>query len=308
MLSLSKKLDQLLLDLAWSLWTELGVAGVLQRHAQCLITLEELICLTAALGNIDPRLRDESLDWCSQYHHFVSISRLRSIAKGFGDSFHEPFATYCATLNSVAGTSWPLFQEMSPLKIILSHKSHLESSQSPALLTIRARYLFGTGARADVATFFLTQAKSDFSASDVTEIGYSKRNLAQILEEFCLSGLFEKFPIRNQQRYRLIKNGPLTQILGPLPNYAPSWRIIFEFLFSLRDCLHRNEKSADRTKVVEIHSLFVTLQKHLHRLHFTPPLWKDDFQTYLDASSQWIIETVGHLARCEFSNHSFLTT
>ena len=188
----NKELDQLLLDLAWSLWTELGVAGVKRKHQKFLITLEELVILTVALAEIDPRLRDESLDWCSQYHHFISISRLKSIMKSFG-SLSEPFSIYSATLNSLSGTAWPLFQDSSPLRCTLSHKSCLRPLESPALLNIRARSIFGTGARADLITFFLTHPKSDFAASDVAEIGYSKRNLAEILEEFCFSGLFDKF-------------------------------------------------------------------------------------------------------------------
>jgi hypothetical protein len=83
MLPLSRELDKLLLDLVWSLWTELGVAGIKRKHQKFLINLEELIILTVVLAEIDPRLRDESLDWCSQYHHFISTSRLKSIIKIF---------------------------------------------------------------------------------------------------------------------------------------------------------------------------------------------------------------------------------
>lgn len=42
-MDLIKKLDQSLLDLAWSLWTELGVQGHKRKHQDCLIALEELI-------------------------------------------------------------------------------------------------------------------------------------------------------------------------------------------------------------------------------------------------------------------------
>jgi hypothetical protein len=307
MLPLSKKLDELLLNLAWSLWTELGVRGIKCNHSKCLITPEELIILTTALADIDPRLRDESLDWCSKYHHLISISRLKSIAKNFGSSLNEPFSTYCATLNLSAGTSWPLLQDASPLKITLSHKSRL-LLESPASLNIRARSLFGIGARADLITFFLTHIKSNFAASDVVEIGYSKRNLAQILEEFCLGKLFEKFLVRNQQRYRLIKSNSLIKILSPIPDYAPSWRIIFELLLSLRDCIHRIEKNSESTQVIEIRNFFKTFQQHLHRLNLTPPPWYADFSVYLHACNEWLLEAVSHLTQGEFPNNSFLTT
>ena len=300
MLPFNKEMDQLLLDLAWSLWTELGVAGVKRKHQKFLIPLEELIILTAALAEIDPRLRDESLDWCSQYHHFISISRLKSIMKSFG-SLNESFSTYSATLNSLSGTRWPLFQDSLPLRCTLSHKSYLRPLVSPALLNIRARSIFGTSARADLITFFLTHPKVDFAASDVAEIGYSKRNLAEILEEFCLSGLFDKFLSRNQQRYRLVKNDQLIKVLGPIPKYAPSWRKIFELLLSIRDGFIRTEKSAESTRVVEIRNLLTTFQKHLNSLDLAPPAWQTNIHAYLDAFGQWLIEIVRKLAQGEIS-------
>lgn len=302
---LSKELDQLLLDLAWSLWTELGVAGNLQKHQKFLISLEELIILTSVLSEIDPRLRDESLDWCSQYHHFISISRLKSIMKSFSP-VNEPFSIYSATLNSISGTAWPVFQDASPLKVNLSHKSCLRPLESPALLNIRARSLFGTGARADLIAFFLTHPKSDFAASDVAEIGYSKRNLAEILEEFCLCGLFDKFLVRNQQRYRLIKSSQLIKIMGPIPDYAPTWRLVFEILLPLRDCILRTEKSSGSTRVVEMRNLLISLQKQLNRLSLLPPPFQTDFNAYWNTFSQWLLEMVRKLAQGDFPDKSFL--
>ena len=46
---LSDSIDEYLLDLAWSLWTELGVAGVQRRHQQYLIVPEELILMHCVL-------------------------------------------------------------------------------------------------------------------------------------------------------------------------------------------------------------------------------------------------------------------
>ncbi len=297
-----KELDKFLLDLAWSLWTELGVAGVIRKHQRCLITLEELIVLTVAMDKIDPRLRDESLDWCMQYHHFISISRLKLIIKSFGSSIEEHFSSYAATLNAVANTHWPLFTDSSPLKFAASRKSCLRPLESPALINIRARSLFGTGARADLVTFFVTHAKGDFSASDMTEIGYSKRNLAEILEEFALTGLFEKFPLRNQQRYRLAKNDYLIRALGPLPDYAPSWRAILEVVLSLRMCIKRTENSSESTKVVEIRNLLQTQEKNLQKLNLKPPPLQTHFQAYLDSVYTWLLEVAQKIAEGNFSD------
>jgi hypothetical protein len=194
------------------------------------------------------------------------------------------------------------------LKVILSHKSCLRPLESPALLNIRARSIFGTGARADLVTFFLTHTNADFAASDVTEIGYSKRNLAEILDAFSLSGLFDKFLLRNQQRFRLIKNDQLLKILSPLPAYAPSWRVILEVLLPLRECIKRTENSSESTKVVEIRNLLITLQKHIQRLNITPPPLQTNFQAYLNTFSEWLLEVVRQLAQGNFPNKFLLTT
>lgn len=302
MLPLSKEFDKHLLNLAWSLWTELGVAGIKRKHQACLITLEELIVLTAVLSEIDPRLRDESLDWCSQYHHFVSISRLKSVLKNFPNSINEPFSKYAASLNSLSRTAWPIFQDSSPMKVILSHKSCLRPLETPALLNIRARSLFGAGARADLITFFLTHLRSDFAASDLVVIGYSKRNLAEILEEFCLSGLFDKFALRNQLRYRMVKDTPLIEALGLIPEYAPQWDIIFKVLLSLRSCINHNANNSESTGVIEIRNTLISLQEDLKRLNLTPPSWRNNIQDYLQRFNEWLLDVTGKFAEGDFSN------
>ena len=66
-----------LLDLAWSHWVALGVAGAVPG-AEAPVDLEALLLLTAELAPVDPRLRDEALDWCSRFHGFASKRATRS--------------------------------------------------------------------------------------------------------------------------------------------------------------------------------------------------------------------------------------
>ncbi len=53
----------------------------MRKHHNILFAPEELILLTALIGEYDPRLRDEALDWCVRYHQFISVSRLRVLAR-----------------------------------------------------------------------------------------------------------------------------------------------------------------------------------------------------------------------------------
>ena len=142
MKTIAQRLDDGLIDLAWSLWTELGVAGTIHRHENCLISLEELIILTAVIADSDPRLRDEALDWCSHYHHLVSISRLKTLVKKFGNPIFEPFSIFASTLNTNTQSNWPIFSEVIPLKFIPSGKSILPPLDTPALIAITLKSLF----------------------------------------------------------------------------------------------------------------------------------------------------------------------
>jgi hypothetical protein len=67
-----------LLDLAWSHWAALGVAGAVPA-ADVPVDLEALLVLTADLAPEDPRLRDEALDWCNRFHGFASKPRLKQL-------------------------------------------------------------------------------------------------------------------------------------------------------------------------------------------------------------------------------------
>ncbi|MFV0340965.1 MAG: hypothetical protein ACK5MA_10150 [Parachlamydiaceae bacterium] len=289
-MDLIKKLDQSLLDLIWSLWTELGVQGHKRKHQDCLISLEELVLLTTTLVEIDPRLRDESLDWCSKYHHFISVSRLKTLLKEYDTPILEAFSKYSSTLNSISRAHWPIFQEFTPIKIHLSHKSYLRPLEFPALLNIRARSVFGTGARADLIVFFLTHGDVDFSISDTVEIGYSKRNLAEILEELWLGGLVDQSLLRNQQRYRLLKKGELLKILGPLPKYLPSWRHFIEVIIPIRMCLQKIKNFSESTQAIEIQNLLISMHPKLKKLKILPPSFDGDFSKYMNSFNQWLLD------------------
>src|SRR6267154_6357089 len=139
MKAMIQRLNDGLAEIAWSLWTELGVVGTFRRHKHCLISLEELIILTAAIADYDPRLRDEALDWCSRYHHFVSVNRLKTLVKKMGAPVLESFSIFASTLNTITQSNWPIFSEIVPLKFIPSEKSVLPSLNAPALLQLRLR-------------------------------------------------------------------------------------------------------------------------------------------------------------------------
>lgn len=300
MQNLSQKIDQHLVDLAWSLWTELGVAGTKRQHQSCLIALEELILLTAVLAEVDPRLRDEALDWCSRYYHFVSISRLRTLLSSLGEFFLEPFSAFAATLNSVCRANWPVLTSITPLKFKPSGKSKSPRCELPALLCLRLRALFGVGARADLMTFFLTESRTALNASDTTEIGYSKRSLADLLDSFVESGLFNVIASRNQRHYSFLKRDEMSKILGLLPEVVPSWRHVLEMVLPLRRCIQQVENQSIGTKVTEIRNCLDQVEDKLQKLKLIPPPMQSDFLAYWDSFESWILKVVESYALGDF--------
>ena len=293
-----KELDRNLLNLAWSLWTELGVAGVLRNHQKILILVEELILFTSVLSESDSRLRDESMDWCAQFHRFISISRLRSLMDDF-KGFQGSFSKFAVALNAVSNANWPVIIPTDSLKISLSGKSSLRPYASPALLNMRARSIFGTGSRADLITFFLVHPNSDFSVSEAAEIGYSKRNLADVLIDLHFGKLFGKFMHGNQQRYFVNRESPIFQMLQPIPEYPRSWRLVFEILLSLRSCLIRIQNYAESTQVIEIRNCLDKLEGPIQKLDLHPPSFQNNFSLYLESFSKWILEWSALLAAGE---------
>lgn len=302
---LSREIDNLLLDLCWSLWTELGVAGVIRRHQNCLILVEELILLTSILADQDPRLRDESLDWCSKYHTFISVNRLKTICKKF-EAYHGPISKYTTTVNSLGRASWPVYVESSPMRVHLSGKSILRPLESAALINIRARSIFGSGSRADLITFFLIHSKSDYALSEMSEVGYSRNNLAETLEEFYFGGLFDKFLHGNQFRYRLSKNDNLVKILGPVPKYAPAWGVILKLLLPLRAGIMKIENKSENIKTIEICNLLKNLENEIIRLNLNAPKLEEDFGSFLNSFRKWLLDLVGKLSTADFEKNGLL--
>lgn len=300
MKTIIQQLNDSLAELAWSLWTELGVAGTFRRHKHCLVSLEELIVLTVAIADYDPRLRDESLDWCSRYHHFISVSRLKTLVKRIGTPIFEPFSIFASTLNTMTQSNWPIFSEVVPLKFLPSRKSVLPSLNAPALLQLRLRSFFGVGARADLFTYFLTEIKNDFTASDAVDVGYGKRSLAEILDSLALSGFLTSTMIRNQRKYELAKTEQLKRLIGEPPQFSPPWHYILEILISLRYSLYQSETSSNTTKVITIRNDLERMKNLLKSIHLSPPILESNPDQYWEIFSKWLLEYVKTIAQGNF--------
>lgn len=100
-------LREYLLDTLWSQWHELGVAATVpRRYSDDFIDPEPLIAFTAAHSDLDPRLRDESIDWILRCT-YVSKARLKNVVADWGLRENTLFREYAATVNAHGGAGWP---------------------------------------------------------------------------------------------------------------------------------------------------------------------------------------------------------
>ncbi len=247
----SERLQEHALDLAWSLWAELGVSGWRRRHTSHAIDPELLILFTSFLGDADPRLRDESTDWCIAYGRYVSAARLKNLLAQETPELRVAFGELAATVNAHSGLRWPGATE--PRRFQRTGRSEVPDFRRPSLIALRLRALFGVGARAEIVRGFLADPSVMLSAADLaSDAGYTKRNVAEALDALRMAGLLEILPVRNQLRYRLARPGELVTWVGELPSSLPRWRSIFRILELLADLGRRAETPTPAVRAVEV--------------------------------------------------------
>lgn len=252
--------DHYLAGIAWHSWRELGVAGTDRFYEKCLIQPEELIILTALIAQHDPRLRDEALDWSSRYHQCISVSRLRTFLKNMNSDVMHSFSQFAAALNSVSSAKWPSAKESADFTLKVSGKSLLPALESPSLLMLRLRNLFGPGAKADILTHFLTRNGMHFSASDLSEVGYSKRSLMTALDHLATSGVLAVTNVRNKKNYELKKPKELQVIIGKLPKIAPPWIKILQAVTAIRAVIPEIQNSSKITRGIILRNCLIKIE------------------------------------------------
>lgn len=213
------------LALAWGAWAELGVSGWTSTHADWAIDPEPLILFTAWLGDADPRLRDETTDWCVQNWRHISKARLRNLLREQPDDVAEAFGEFAATVGSHAGVSWPGATHARPY--VPSGRSTLPHLDRPSLVWLRLRAMFGVGARAEILRCFLAQGARAMSvAALAAATGYTKRNVAEESDTLQRAGVLSVRPQGNRFYYSLARRAELKAFVGEIPTILPDWTAI----------------------------------------------------------------------------------
>ena len=284
-------------DLAWSLWTELGVSGVLRNHGGTVIDPEPLLAATPALASGDPRLLEQVLSWCACHADRVNSGRLTALVKTLRPSARAAFEAFGATANAVAGTNWPA--SGSPLSPLPRMREVPMPLDRPAGLRLRARAFCGVGTRADVLCDLLAHPGVWVTAGQLAEGGHSKRNVARVLAELDDAGIVVRHAAGNGLRFRLAQPAALASLLAGNPEASPDWTRIFELAISLLD-LAALENTPAAVRRVEANALRDALYPPAELLSLAPPRTRGEPRAW-ELLMEWGTAQMAGLASGEHS-------
>lgn len=220
----------LAVDVAWSLWRELGVPGPIRRHAGWLVVPEPLILYTAALGDRDRRLRDAAMAWCVTHMPVVSTRALRNAytQERWGARL---VADFTATIGVLTGARWPAAGVGHPFPVDLQYEGWPPPYGEPSQLTLRIRSLFGVGVRAEVLRVLLTASHDRHTLAELARVAMAtKRQTTEAVEQLHASGVVSVDRSRQPHSVRLLRREPLQQLVGPLPAHSYEWAPLLRVL------------------------------------------------------------------------------
>jgi len=290
----SEPLRHALVELGWSLFTELGVPGVVRHHQSIALDPEPIVVAAPSLFELDPRLRDQVYGWCASQASRLSVSRIQGLSRDLPAPAQRAFHGLAATLRTHANVRWPDGGEP-PWARAPEVKTRRLPLERPALLRFRARALCGVGGRADVISELIARSGVWTRASDLTELGYSKRAMAGILSELVEAGLAKQRVEGNALTFQLSRPEPLRELLASHDLGYPPWRHIVKTVLTFLD-LASLENASAAVKRVEANKHHEELRRLADAIWLdTPPLTRGNPEAWEDLMS-WATRVAAELA------------
>jgi hypothetical protein len=290
-----KGIASLVNDFCWGAWAELGVSGWGRTHQDWAIDPEPLIIFTAVIGQEEPRLRDEAMDWCIRNWRHLSQIRLRNILRLQSERVTEAWGVFAATVNARAGVRWPgATVERSSYKV--TGRSSLRSLSEPSLVILRMRAMFGVGARTEILRFFLLNPRSKVTAAILAEsTNFMKRNVAEECDLLVQADVLTVKIVGNRFYYSLTNSRELANFVGAIPSIAPDWMALLRVVRVIKSIAETAEEFSHDALVVETHQAARTIEDDLSALGIDGPR-RLRGPAFLNAWDQWAGETMADLA------------
>lgn len=192
------------LDLIWRSWRTLGVRASHAPLTEAMVDPESLVIVTAGLtaDGTDARVRAHALYWCINNHHLIATARLKRLVKRMPDELTRPFQHFAATVNAVAGTTWPDDGVVADVYDVRETPEVPRASTDRALLKLRLRLLMGANARSEIMATCLALADIDHELRALEQATtFARRNLADPLADLARGGWLDHSLAGNRHRY-----------------------------------------------------------------------------------------------------------
>ena len=250
---LRNKMLEEMLSLLWRQWCALGVQGHTEENGKNVIDPEALLLATCVFGRYEIRLFDQMLDWLTSYHKIININRLKSVIKKFPEDvrsimgavsestgrankdkkwlnlgqtcFKGTFSQTQPLFLSEGAASWKehncdeIFAKYGWFRNPIERRKLTGKYQldSPSVLRIKMRYLFGINTRAEIMVYLACHNTGSYPTNIAREIECSQKNVNDTLVEMASSGFFEL----NNDGYR--KSYHLSEKLLKHLDDTPTW-------------------------------------------------------------------------------------
>jgi hypothetical protein len=265
-------------DFCWGAWAELGVSGWGRTHQDWAVDPEPLIVFTAGIiPDLDPRLRDEVLDWCIHYWRHVSQTRLKNVLNDqlsksrywVNGVFEENWGQFAATVNRAGGVKWPEATSALPYK--RTGRSSLRQLTEPSQIFLRLRAIFGLTARTEVLRHLLFNQDRPTAAVLAERTHYVKRNVAEACESLVDAGILESHPVQNRFYYSLAGPDAFRAFVGDIPSITPDWSALLNVAETILELVELSESVTRQVLAVETHQAAERLEEDIDILGISPP-------------------------------------
>lgn len=259
-MNFNDEIANLALDLAKSLWAELGVGDVQSRHDWQAIDVEPLIIFTASLGSSAKPFVASTIRWCATNASCISLPRLRSLAPRFSSSTRKALSAYQQAITDVAGGGQGRSHQVE------AAKGDTPDLRRSALIQLRLRALFGDGPLAEVLRLMLADPEDQQTAASlVARAGFSRTSVNHALDTLTAAGVTKVEPDGDGLVYQLTRPTDLARAVSGVPLAFPDWIAVFTVIDAIREYAE-NDSSDRRGRVAAAKATVSALQSELGRL------------------------------------------
>ncbi len=235
-------------DLTWGIWRELGVPGVVRLTGCPVVDPEWLVVHTPFLALPDSRLDELAFAWCVHNHASISTRRVRAVASKATKEVSDAFWAWSSELRSHARVNWVDAREAKPSDRHV--RRMVPDLGRTSMASLRARAVFGVGARADVVCALLEKKGEWIRTSDLVGQGYSKNAVAAVLKDLERAGLLSSAKRGNADVYKSAATLVLESLLDSRGAPWLAWDHVFGVMTTLV-LLERAATKPDAVRLVE---------------------------------------------------------